>query len=643
MNSTSGLFYKSLGLTKISNSKYSILIFFDVSILENQEQIISNYYSKSLGLCATTSRSNFHTNYCSEQLRILQSKITRLTDNLEILNHHSRHRRGILNGVSYPIKWLFGIPDSDDAQFYSSSIDELISDQRQTHTLMQQQVHVITDTIRNFNNSVQALSMTEQSLNENILRFNKFSNDITDHVLLDDIEIQILDHMLSLVQLVDESLELSDQILLGITLIRHGIISYHILQPKILMDELNLISQKFTLPLPITYSNLEIYYKIVKVKSFFQNKKLVIKIEVPITNIPSDFEIFQIIPLPTPHGNNSQLFSYIEPNSPYILFSKPRTQFAMLKNLAKCREFKPKEWLCEDISTMEKKNQNSCEISLFMPITEIPKTCKTRTIHADIEVFQNTNPNEWIYVVSKPTNMVILCPNNQDHEVLLNRIGTITIDSKCKAYTDTTTLEPISKLENITTNVKIPITDITEDDCCSKKANNKTLEALQMTPVKLSNIDFTELNYAQHRLTQFDEILQQQLNRPFIIKYQNWFTSTIIFIASIFGLLVLYKIFKWFNFLKYFYKLCFRSKTTNKSESASCTNLFHQCFISTRDSSNMVNYQSRDNPMELVPAPNLDIVSAPPPYNEPRRSMRLSSERSIKTRRTQRETIFNLE
>lgn len=641
INSTSGLFFKSLGIAKISNNKYSLLIFNNISNLENQEELISRYYTKSLGLCTTSARSNYHTNHCTEQLKILQTKLMKFRKNLDILTNHSRNKRGILNGVSYPIKWLFGIPDSDDAQFYSNSITELMSDQRQTHTLMQQQIHVITDTIRNFNQSVQSLRDNENSLNENILKFNKFSRDVTDHVVYDDIEIEILDHLLLLIELLNESLEISEQYLLSITLLRHGIIDYTIIEPKILMEELNLISQKFNLPLPLTFVNIEIYYQLIKIKAFFQDKILVIKLEIPIVNMVNDFEIFKVIPLPTPHTTNPQVLTYIEPSFPFILFSKSRTQFAMLKTLEKCKEYSALQWLCQSISTMKRRDQNSCELILFSQATKkIPSSCKIRTIQADIEVFQNTNPNEWIYVLSKPTDIAILCHSNEDYETTISKIGIITLSPNCKAYTDLTSLEPTATFSNYTVNIKIPVTDITMDDCCIKKGNNRTLESLQMKAVKLSNIDLNELNYAQHRLTQFDEILQEQLNKPFIIKYQNWFTSAIFFISSIVALLLGYKLLKWLNIIKILSKLlCFR-KPSNPNNTNSCTNLFNQCLITTRDSSNVVNYQSNDNPINIP----MELVTAPPPYNiGPRRSMRLSSETSTKSRKPLKEATFNME
>ncbi|KAL3272284.1 hypothetical protein HHI36_022764 [Cryptolaemus montrouzieri] len=77
-----------------------------------------------------------------------------------------RNKRGLIKGISYALKWLFGTPDADDAQFYSDSINSIINDQKQNEVLMQQQASIISQTITNFNNSL-------ARLDENIMTLNK--------------------------------------------------------------------------------------------------------------------------------------------------------------------------------------------------------------------------------------------------------------------------------------------------------------------------------------------------------------------------------------------------------------------------------------------------------------------------------------
>lgn len=95
-----------------------------------------------------------------------------------------RQKRGIFNGASSGLKWLIGTPDSDDAESYSKSNDALMHNDRDTQLIMKQQIHVMSDTIDNFNKSSQSLKLNEERLNNNIIAFNKFVQNATDSINL---------------------------------------------------------------------------------------------------------------------------------------------------------------------------------------------------------------------------------------------------------------------------------------------------------------------------------------------------------------------------------------------------------------------------------------------------------------------------
>ncbi|KAF5291672.1 hypothetical protein FQA39_LY14309 [Lamprigera yunnana] len=67
---------------------------------------------------------------------MLESRIIKLKQNIETVNHITGHnlnvsnrfKRKIFDGVSYVINWLFGIPDANDAEFYENSIKTLLQD-----------------------------------------------------------------------------------------------------------------------------------------------------------------------------------------------------------------------------------------------------------------------------------------------------------------------------------------------------------------------------------------------------------------------------------------------------------------------------------------------------------------------------------
>lgn len=615
INSSAGLFYKNLGNAKISNQKFSLVLFYNLTLLDNQLELVKYHYTKAVSLCHITDEENYNVFYCTNQIKLIHNTLIKIQNKIDILEKHTRQKRGLINGISYGLKWLFGTPDADDAMFYSDSINSLIDDQKQTHTLMQQQIRIISSTIQNFNNTLMNLKNNEYILNSNLEQFNNFSKITTNLINKERHGVQIVEHITLLSNIANELLLQIEKYLLDLALIRHGIIDYNTVNPQTLYDELKLISYKYSLPIPLSPENIERYYKIIDIKAFLQDKNLVIKLNIPISSI-NEYDLFQVYPLPTPHSNNSFIFSYIQPENPYILLSKPRTQYAMLKTLEKCEEVYNLQWLCKSISIFHKNDQHNCEIQLFSKITKnIPSSCQIKTMHADIEIWQNINPTQWLFVTSKPTALNILCYNGKtpDHEEIIDKMGILTLNSNCKAYTDTNTLEPETLLNNKSTTIKIPITDITQDDCCIKHEINTTLNTLHLQPIKFAHMDLNELKFAQHRLQQFDDILQEQLSKPFIIKHSSWFTTAISITTGIILLTILYNVSKWCGLFKLASNILCCTKAPRNNQSSPCIKIFNQCYSSKEDQPQTTLYNVKYNASDeqLVSAPP---VSNPPPY-----------------------------
>ncbi|XP_044741915.1 myrosinase 1-like [Chrysoperla carnea] len=87
----------------------------------------------------------------------------------------------------------------------------------------------------------------------------------------------------------------------------------------------------------------------------------------------------------------------------------------------------------------------------------------------------------------------------------------------CTGYTNAYTLKAVKLVNGTSSEIKIPVTDITLDVCCNQKIENVSLTEIELKPMKIVNMDLSELGRNQNRLNQMDEILQNQLNKPFII------------------------------------------------------------------------------------------------------------------------------
>lgn len=523
----------------------------------------------------------------------------------------NRKKRGLINGIGSAITWLFGNPSADDASFYTDSINSLVANQRQTHTLMQQQVSIVSETITNLNKSLFRMNDNVETLNKNLKSFNILSNNIKNVTKKLDFEIEISNHMILLIEMSDELNQLLENYVNDVSLIQYGLVNFRTLPPEVLYIELQKIATKFTLPLQLSIDSVYTYYKFIKLQSFVKNNILVIAFKVPIANMIM-FDLYQMYPLPTPHTEDQNLFSYIEPSQPYILFSNTRTAFLTLNSLQDCKEYQPTQWLCTNTPPLKKMEHETCEAQLFRKTTtHIPKICKVRSLIAKLEIWHKLNGNEWLFAVTQPTQITVVCHSrdSQAHEATLNKIGTFQLDPGCKAYTSQTTLEAQSTLGSYNLSHEIPTTDISQDDCCVKLKRNITVNQINLDPINLVNLDLQELQFAQHKLNQFDEQLQQQLKKPFIIQQSHWYTTALSIVGGIVISTVIYKFAKWcglINLIKHLW--CYSSSTNDKTH---CLQIFNQCY----------NRPNRHQPMNIhydaeMKHLTYQLPSSPPPTEQ---------------------------
>jgi hypothetical protein len=181
-----GIFYQNLGNVKIYNSFLSLLSFTNLSFYQEKFTFIKDLYPKSIEICKKCENFNGQAYSCNRSLRFIELQIIQLNKKLETIAHltehtvhTSRQRRGLFNGISTGLKWLIGAPDANDAEFYSVAIKTLQNKNRETLTLMRQQIHIMNSAIISYNNSVQSFKEIETKLNANIKTFNNFTKSVT--------------------------------------------------------------------------------------------------------------------------------------------------------------------------------------------------------------------------------------------------------------------------------------------------------------------------------------------------------------------------------------------------------------------------------------------------------------------------------
>ncbi|KAK2575228.1 hypothetical protein KPH14_012810 [Odynerus spinipes] len=271
----SGMFYDKLGVTQICNKKLTLLTHINITYLNQTRDILKLNYIKSQNLCSIILKDEIDRNHvsfhCEQSLKTINEELQDIEKKSEILNHltnqetSKRKRRGLINGVSYAINWLFGTPDAGNAQFYTDSINMLRNDNKQTQTLLKTQIQIISSTIRNFNNSLQSLKYNEDTMNENFKRIDDFSMQANSHLsrlALESITTQQITTLSSLTNRISSEY---NKYIEAMYLSSNNILSPLVITPKIFLEELQNYKGEQELILNPTYANLHVFYKVMDI------------------------------------------------------------------------------------------------------------------------------------------------------------------------------------------------------------------------------------------------------------------------------------------------------------------------------------------------------------------------------------------
>jgi hypothetical protein len=235
LDATSGIFYNNLGYAKISTDYHTLLSFTNISSLQSKFKSLIAIYVQSSNICmhSTNGSYSFH---CNESLKLTKIQIPKVQEKLDAISHltghnYQRRKRGLFDGASYAFKFLFGIPDANDAASYSQAINSLSHKNRETELLLKQQISVISSSISNFNQSAQNFKQSELILNENIEKFNSFAKNASNRINVLTKSAQITDHLNLLNLLISNLNEECDVLITTILFAKQNIIHPSIITP----------------------------------------------------------------------------------------------------------------------------------------------------------------------------------------------------------------------------------------------------------------------------------------------------------------------------------------------------------------------------------------------------------------------------
>lgn len=577
-----GLYFDPLGTLRYYNSYWNVLTFTDISYFKPHLETIYRILDNSKRICNSYPDIRID---CSNVLSPLEILYHNTNSNYLSLSHltinntsNSRFKRSAWFGIGGPIlKQLFGSLDEDDAKAFTDAINANQDDQRHLASLMKQNIHVISSTISSFNNTIQRLNHNEVALNENMAKLDS----ILETISTSTNKLEASSHLAMTFSALESSLmilnfnlkDLIDSILFG----KQNLVHPSILSPMQLLNELNSRNNDIVrnFPIPLSLDNIHILIDIADVLSFISENKLVFVVKIPLVLL-IDYNLYHVYALPTPHDITSpNSFALISPSTKYLAITEDKLTYSTMNDLSECKIIKNNFHLCKLGNIQSSVSNPICEVLIFSEyLKDIPDSCGYKVIFGNVDIWQKLMNNKWIYVQSDIAKLSVNCNGNiVDHDVI--GTGILTVPKNCKAYHKLLQFVPSDEYE---TKVYIPSPNfnIIDDDCCSKIKVNKSIPYL--TPIKLSHINLDSLQYATHKLNQFNDELTKIENQPYHIKYGYYFSIlTTLLSLSVFSYL--------------FYKLysCFRSKRRTTT-SGCCVQIFNKCYSKPQS-----NIRSRSN------------------------------------------------
>lgn len=171
-------------------------------------------------------------------LQTLQPSIQKQDDNLKELVGHDRIR-SLFDAGGKLFKMLIGTLDEDDADFYNSKINDLITGEKDFTDLLKSQTQVVQSTIINFNNTLTNIHHMEETFNSNIYAIQNFTKNLNNTLQRQSLKQNIQDHI-SLLLLIFTELNREYSIAINsVLLAKQNLLHPSILNPHRIITELS--------------------------------------------------------------------------------------------------------------------------------------------------------------------------------------------------------------------------------------------------------------------------------------------------------------------------------------------------------------------------------------------------------------------
>lgn len=406
-----GIYFENRGAAYLSNTKWSILAYYDLRQYWAELHGIRTSIKGLRAACTdlTTNRTDYLDN-----VKLLEDHYTEIDEKNQIIapNGRRRQKRATLNFVGNLLGDIFGILDSNFAEEYAKDLGKIKANEEHLLLLMRNHTTITETTLNIVKRNEDAIVNQTRRINEMINDIGNLSN-----------EQERVFHIMNTIFRISIALtkyESTQTNILNILLDVHNKqVNTNVLSPEQLKLQLqgihSTVDASILVPGEDAHGELKSLYSTMSIQATTLHEQLVFKITLPLV-MNEQFQVFKLLAVPT---RQDERYIWVEPSTQFILTTVRRNYYYPIseRELDKCALYGNGAIICERKRQMygSSTSQIGCEIQLLNHGSELNGNCTLRATAIEDTWIALSEPNKWIYVIYNTKQMDVICNDDIEH------------------------------------------------------------------------------------------------------------------------------------------------------------------------------------------------------------------------------------
>lgn len=433
LNNSNTLYFDKIADLGVIQDHWKMIVYYNMSSYWQSMIDINNYIQNltELSKCEPTFLT-IATQFDHElnELRHYNTLLTKPTP--------ARKKRGWINGIGYAANTLFGVLDDRFAQKYEQDIAAIGRRENHLLNLFKNQTSIIEaeNNILKRNEAVMNKQFTviNQHLQNLALEVNRTTK-LTENAMK---TFYVMTSAISVDVIISNLRRIQETLIDTVTNIYHGRIDLHLLSPKQIQEQLNIISGQLQGDLMIPVNNIKDLYSLLHIQARVTNKYLIMEIRIPLLN-HDHFELDGVISIPQKRGDKA---IYTTTQTKYIAINVrkdtiiPMTEY----DIQSCIKRNDKKLLCPLHSPVYslQTHDSICDMRLIIN-NDDKKYCQTEITNCTDKWVRLHARDSWLFSCCEECSIRILCPDGISTK-RLQGTGVIALGQGCVLKGDTFTI-----------------------------------------------------------------------------------------------------------------------------------------------------------------------------------------------------------